>query len=63
MQFDLFSSDMDNGDMLVPCINSHAFKAVLQIRIRIQIRRIHMDPDPLDRGMEPDPDPSIFKQK
>ena len=47
--------------------------AVLQIWIRIQIRihRIHMflglpDPDPLVRGMDPDPaldpDPSIIKQ-
>ncbi len=40
-------------------------KAVLRIRIR---NRIHvflglLDPDPLVRGMDPDPDPSIIKQK
>jgi hypothetical protein len=47
-----------------------AFVAVLRIRIRIH--RIHMilglpDPDPLVRGMDPDPaldpDPSIIMQK
>ncbi len=48
--------------------------AVLQIRSRIQIHRIHMflgllDPDPgsLVRGMDPDPDPDLdpsnIKQK
>ncbi len=46
--------------------------AVLRIRtrIRIQIPRIHvflglLDPDPLVRGMDPDPDldPSNIKQK
>jgi hypothetical protein len=44
--------------------------AVLRIRIRIWIRihRIHvclglLDPDPLVRGMDPDPDPSIIEQK
>jgi hypothetical protein len=42
------------------------FQAVLQIRIRIH--RIHMflgplDPDPLVRGMDPEPDPSIIMQK
>jgi hypothetical protein len=47
---------------------------VLQTRIRIRIHRIHMFlglPDPLVRGMDPDPvpaldpdpDPSITKQK
>ncbi len=35
---------------------------------RIRIHWIHMflghkDPDPLVRGMDPDPDPSIMKQK
>jgi len=42
----------------------------LRMRIRIRIHRIHvilglLDPDPLDRSMDPDPDldPSIFKQK
>ncbi len=53
--FDYLSS---KNDVNVPS------KAVLQIRIRIH--RIHMflgilDPDPLFRGM--DPDPSIIKQK
>jgi hypothetical protein len=38
------------------------------LRIRIRIHRIQMflgllDPDPLDRGMDPDPDPAIIKQK
>jgi hypothetical protein len=48
--------------------------AVFRIWIRIRIHRIHMflgllDPDPLVRGMDPDPtldldlDPSIIKQK
>ena len=37
------------------------------LRIRIRIHRIHMflgllDPDPLVRGMDPDPDPSVIKQ-
>ena len=40
----------------------------IRIRIRIQIPRIHvflglLDPDPLVRGIDPDPDPSITKQK
>ena len=44
----------------------HDIFAVLQIRIRIH--RIHMfldlqDPDPLVRGMDPDPDPSIIHAK
>jgi hypothetical protein len=46
------------------------FKAVLRIRIRFRIHRIHMclgllDPDPLVRGIDPDPDPdpSIIMQK
>jgi hypothetical protein len=44
-------------------------EAVLRIRISIRIHRIHMflgllDPDPLVRGMDPDPDldPSIIKE-
>jgi hypothetical protein len=44
--------------------------AVLRIRIRIRIHRIHMflglldpDPDPSVRGMDPDLDHSITKQK
>jgi hypothetical protein len=41
---------------------------VLRIRIQIRIRWIRMflgllDPDPLVSGMDPDPDPSIAKQK
>jgi hypothetical protein len=48
------------------------FVAVLRIRIRIRIHQIHVflglqDPDPLVRGMDPDPaldpDPSIIMQK
>jgi hypothetical protein len=40
----------------------------LQAVLRIRIHRIHMflglrDPDPLVRGMDPDPDPSIIMQK
>jgi hypothetical protein len=40
------------------------YQAVLRIRIRIH--RFHvllglLDPDPLVRGMDPDPDPSIIK--
>ena len=40
--------------------------AVLRIRIPVRIHRIHMflglldpDPDPLVRGMDPDPDPAL----
>jgi hypothetical protein len=40
---------------------------VLRIRIRIRIHRIHvflglLDPDPLVRGMDTAPDPSILRQ-
>jgi len=42
----------------------------LRIWIRIRIHRINVflgfldpDPDQLARGMDPDPDPSIIKQK
>ncbi len=47
-------------------------QAVFWIRIRIRIHRLHVffglpDPDPLVRGMDPDPaldpDPSIIMQK
>jgi hypothetical protein len=43
-------------------LNLPEFQAVLRIRIRIP--RIHMflglsDPDPLVRGMDPDPDPAL----
>jgi hypothetical protein len=45
-------------------------EAVLRTRIRIRIRRFRMflglldpDRDPLVSGMDPDPDPSITKQK
>jgi hypothetical protein len=37
----------------------------LELVLRIRIHRIHMFlglPDPLARGMEPDPDPSTIKQ-
>jgi hypothetical protein len=33
------------------------------IRIRIRMFLGLRDPDPLVRGMDPDPDPSIIKQK
>jgi hypothetical protein len=38
------------------------------LRIRIRIHRIHvllglLDPDPLVRGVDPDPDPSMIMQK
>jgi hypothetical protein len=38
---------------------------VFRIRIWIRIHMFlgHKDPDPLVRGMDPDPDPSIIKQK
>jgi hypothetical protein len=42
-------------------------KAVLRIRIQMQIRTflglLEPDPDLLVRGMDPDLDPSIIKQK
>jgi hypothetical protein len=44
---------------------ANSFWAVLRIRIR-QIHMIlgllNLDLDPLVRGMDPDPDPSIIKQ-
>jgi hypothetical protein len=45
----------------------HDVETVLPIRIRIW-NRIHiflglLDPDPFVRGMDPDPDPFIIKQK
>jgi hypothetical protein len=44
------------------------YSVVLQPVFRIRIHRIHVffglpDPDPLVRGMYPDPDPSIIMQK
>jgi hypothetical protein len=50
----------------VPTFEKLRFRSVFRIRIRIH--RIHMflgilDPDPLVRGMDPDPDPSIVVQK
>jgi hypothetical protein len=41
------------------------FSAVLRIRIRIHMFLGLLNPDPFDRGMNPDPDqdPSITKQK
>jgi hypothetical protein len=42
----------------------HVFKSVLRIRIhRIHIFLGFPDTDPLVRGMDPDPDPSIIMQK
>jgi hypothetical protein len=40
------------------------FRTVFRIRIhRIHIFLAHKNPDPLVRGMDPDPDLSIIKQK
>jgi hypothetical protein len=39
------------------------FHAVLRIRIHLFFGLLGPDPDPLVRGMDPDPDPSIIKQK
>ena len=51
-------------------VHCDQFRPVLRIRTRIRIHRIHMflglpDPDPLIRGMDPDPesDPSIIMRK
>jgi hypothetical protein len=38
-----------------------SYKAVLRIRIHMFLGLL--DPDPLVRGMDPDPDPSIIMQK
>jgi hypothetical protein len=51
--------------------NLAVFRKVINksvFRIRIQIHRIHMflglpDPDPLVRGIDPTPDPSVIKQQ
>jgi hypothetical protein len=55
---------------LAACAAPTLTRPVLRIRIRFRIHRIHMIlgllyPDPLVRGMDPDPDldPSITKQK
>jgi hypothetical protein len=45
-----------------------SFKEVLEAALRIRIHRIHIflglpDPDPLVRGINPEPDPSIIMQK
>ncbi len=59
----IFSTVLYNYIVLKPVFRIHDIFAVLRIRIH----RIHMfldlqDPDPLVRGMDPDPDPSIIKQ-
>jgi hypothetical protein len=59
------------GDIigLGPKVGSDPKKPVLRIRIRIHVFLGLQDPDPLIRGMDPDPaldpdpDPSIIKQK
>jgi hypothetical protein len=57
---------------LLPCSARPASRQVLRIvnsyRQAVLRIRIHMffglpDPDPLVRGMDPDPDPSIIMQK
>ncbi len=58
---DLHNDDFSSGRR---SYDMHGFKAVLRIRIH----RIHMflglpDPNPLFRGKDPDPDPSIIMQK
>ncbi len=40
-----------------------AFEPLLRIGIRIRMFLGVLDPDPLVRGMDSDPDPSITKQK
>ncbi len=54
-----------NYIQIEPCRNAPYLAAVLRIRNRIRINRIHMflglrDPDPLVRGMDPDPDPALY---
>jgi hypothetical protein len=51
-----------------PNPSRNIYPPVLRIRIRIRIHQIHMflgllDPDPLVRGIDPDPDSCIIKQK
>ncbi len=64
------SNKRRNKQALVIELRSDTNEAVLPIRIRIRIYRIRMflglpypNSDPLVRGMDPDPDPSIIKQK
>jgi hypothetical protein len=47
-----------DGDMLLGNAQEHPV-TVLQFRMFLGL----LDPDPLFRGMDPDPDPSITKQK
>jgi|688.fasta_scaffold1426065_1 hypothetical protein len=48
----------------IPSSNPALKEAVLRIRIRrIRMFLGLLDPDLLARGMDPDPDPSIIKQK
>ncbi len=55
--------------LLLPPVLRIRIRIQIRIRIRIQIRiRIRMflglvDPDPLVRGMDPGPDPSVIKHK
>ncbi len=63
--------DTPGKTSLFPTVPKLIFTVLLSVlRIRILIHRIHMflgfpDPDPLIRGMDPDPDldPSIIMQK
>ncbi len=57
-------------DIIVRQRYLHTTYSTVQSVFRIGIHRIHMflclldpDPDPLVRGMDPDQDPSIIKQK
>ncbi len=59
-------TQLQDEQVFIPKTTSTEFSSVFRIRIRIH--RIHMflglpDPDLLVRGMDPDPDPSIIKQK
>jgi hypothetical protein len=72
---DLVDGSNTAGDGGDDAPGSHVVAPELQLlytepvlRIRIRIHRIHMflgllDPDPLVRGMDRDPDPSIIMQK
>ncbi len=52
---------------LVIHVGEKMLRVICKAVFRIRIHRIHVflgfpDPDPLVRGMDPDPDPSIIKQ-
>jgi hypothetical protein len=60
---EIFSSDLLVKDETVPILEMNLEDAWRPV-LRIRIHRIHMflglqDPDPLVRGMDPDPDPAL----